>query len=257
LISIHPTAVIAKEAQIGEDVSIGAFSVVEKDVVIEDGVQIGPNVFVDNGARIGKNCKIHKGAVVSTPPQDLKYAGEETLFIIGENTTIREFCTLNRGTIASGKTEIGSNCLLMAYAHVAHDCLIGDHVILANGVQLGGHVTIEEWAIIGGMTPIHQFCKVGQHCMVGGGYRAVQDVPPYITASGEPLKFAGINSIGLRRRGFDSSTVMTIKRVYKLIYRSGLNRSHALQRIREEFEMTPEIEHIINFIESSDRGIIK
>lgn len=254
---IHPTAVIAKEAQIGEDVSIGAFSVVEKDVVIADGVQIGPNVLVDNGARIGKNCKIHKGAVVSTPPQDLKYAGEKTLFIIGENTTVREFCTLNRGTNASGKSEIGSNCLLMAYVHIAHDCIIGDHVIIANGVQLGGHVTIEEWAIIGGMTPIHQFCKVGCHCMVGGGYRAVQDIPPYITASGEPLRFAGINSIGLRRRGFDSATVMNIKRAYKVIYRSNLNRSQALERIRQEFELTPEIQHIISFIETSERGIIR
>jgi len=212
---------------------------------------------VDNGARIGRNCKIHKGAVVSTPPQDLKYAGEETLFIIGENTTVREFCTLNRGTNASGKSEIGSNCLLMAYVHIAHDCIIGDHVIIANGVQLGGHVTIEEWAIIGGMTPIHQFCKVGCHCMVGGGYRAVQDIPPYITASGEPLRFAGINSIGLRRRGFDSATVMTIKRAYKVIYRSNLNRSQALERIRQEFELTPEIRHIISFIETSERGIIR
>ena len=254
--SIHPTAVIDKNAQLGSDISIGPFTIVEKDVIIGDGTQIGSNVLVSIGARIGKNCKIHKGAVIASIPQDLKFGNESSFFIIGDNTTIREYCTLNRGTEASGKSEIGANCLLMAYAHVAHDCVVGDNVILANGVQLGGHVAIDNWAIIGGMTPVHQFCKVGQHCMVGGAYRVVQDVPPYITVTGEPLRFAGLNSVGLKRRGFESETIQLLKKAYRILYRSKLNTSQATSRIKEEIELKPEIQNIISFIENSSRGII-
>ncbi len=256
MIEIHPTAVVDKDAQISENVTVGAFAVVDADVVIGEGTSIGPHTYIANGARIGKNCRIHNGAVVATLPQDLKFGGESTLFEIGDNTTIREFCTLNRGTLAHGKSSIGSNCLLMAYAHVAHDCEVGNNVIMANGVQLGGHVTIEEWAIIGGMTPVHQFCHVGQHCMVGGAFRVVQDIPPYILASDEPLRFAGLNSIGLRRRGFSSETLLQLKRVYKVLYRSNLNVTQALERIKAEFEMIPEIQNVVRFIETSDRGII-
>lgn len=256
MIEIHPTAVVAKEAQLSENVTIGAFAVVEADVVIGEGTSVGPHTLIASGARIGKNCRIHNGTVVATLPQDLKFGGEATLFVIGDNTTIREFCTLNRGTLAHGKSAIGSNCLLMAYAHVAHDCEVGNNVIMANGVQLGGHVTIEDWAIIGGMTPVHQFCHVGQHCMVGGAFRVVQDIPPYILASDEPLRFAGLNSIGLRRRGFSSETLLQLKRVYRVLYRSNLNVTQALERIKAEFEMTPEIQNIVRFIETSDRGII-
>lgn len=253
---IHPTAIVDKKARIGENVSIGAFSIVEADVEIDEGTTIASHVIVNNGARIGKNCNIHKGAVVASIPQDLKFGGEESLFIIGDNTTIREFATLNRGTHALGKSQVGKNCLLMAYTHVAHDCIVGDNVILANGVQLGGHVTIEDYVIIGGMTPVHQFCKVGQHAMVGGAYRVVQDVPPYITASGEPLKYAGLNSIGLRRRGFDSNTLLQLKRAYRFIFRSHMNLKHALQKIDEEVEKIPEVLNVLRFIEKSDRGLI-
>ncbi len=256
MIEIHPTAVVAKEAQIAENVTVAAFAVVDGDVVIGEGTTIGPHTLIANGARIGKNCRIHNGAVVATLPQDLKFGGESTLFEIGDNTTIREFCTLNRGTSAHGKSTIGNNCLLMAYVHVAHDCEVGHHVIMANGVQLGGHVTIEDYAIIGGMTPVHQFCHVGQHCMVGGAFRVVQDVPPYILASDEPLRFVGLNSVGLRRRGFSSETLLQLKRVYKVLYRSGLNVSQAVGRIKADFPMTPEIENVLRFIEHSDRGIL-
>jgi UDP-N-acetylglucosamine acyltransferase len=255
--NIHPTALVDKKAQIAEDVTIGPFSIVEPDVVIGNGSSIASHVLLANGARIGANCNIHKGTVVATFPQDLKFKGEESLLIIDEGTTVREFCTLNRGTRESGLSRVGKDCLLMAYAHVAHDCVVGDHVILANGVQLGGHVHIGDWAIIGGFTPIHQFCKVGCHAMVGGGFRVVQDVPPYITVAGEPLQFAGLNSIGLRRRGFAPSTISLLKKAYKLIYRSHLNTTKALQRIRDEIELVAEIQEVIDFIESSERGIIK
>ncbi len=253
---IHPTALVDPQARIGDNVQIGAFAIVEGDVAISEGTTIGPHTLIANGARIGKNCRIHNGAVVATLPQDLKFGGEATLFEIGDNTTIREFATLNRGTAAHGKSSIGKNCLLMAYTHVAHDCTVGDNVIMSNGVQLGGHVTIEDWAIIGGMTPVHQFCHVGQHCMIGGGFRVIQDVPPYILASEEPLRFCGLNSIGLRRRGFSSETLLQLKRAYRLLYRSDLNVSQAVERIKAEFELTPEIANILRFIESADRGIL-
>ncbi len=254
--NIHPSAIIDKKAQIGNNVIIGAFSIVEGDVIIGNNTEIGSHVHVFNGARIGKNCKIHKGTVVSSYPQDLKFEGDATLFIIGDNTTIREFCTLNRGTKEHMKSVVGSNCLLMAYAHVAHDCIIGDNVILANAVQLGGHVEVEEYAIIGGMSPVHQFCHIGRHCMIGGHFRAVQDVPPYITASGEPLKYSGLNSIGLRRRGFKPDVLRTLKKTYTLLYRSKLNVSQAVERIKSEIELIPEVQHVLEFIERSNRGLI-
>ena len=253
---IHSTAIIDSKARIGDNVSIGAFSIVEADVEIGDGTSIASHVVLNDGTRIGKNCTIHKGAIVASVPQDLKFGGEESLFIIGDNTTIREFATLNRGTNELGKSQIGSNCLLMAYTHVAHDCVVGDNVIMANGVQLGGHVEIHNHAIIGGMTPVHQFCKVGTHCMVGGAYRVVQDVPPYITVSGEPLKYAGLNSVGLKRRGFDPETLLLLKRAYRLIFRSKLNLKRAVQRIKDEIEPVPEIQAVLDFIEKSNRGLI-
>jgi len=256
LTNIHPTAIIDKKAQIGNDVTIGAFSIVEGDVIIGNNTEIGTHVHIFNGARIGNNCKIHKGTVVSSNPQDLKFEGEATLFEIGDNTTIREFCTLNRGTKEHMKSVVGSNCLLMAYAHVAHDCIIGDNVIMANAVQLGGHVEVEEYAIIGGMTGVHQFCHIGRHCMIGAHFRAVQDVPPYITASDEPLKYSGLNSIGLRRRGFKPETVLTLKSTYNLLYRSKLNVTQAVERIRNEIELIPEVQHVLDFIERSKRGLI-
>jgi UDP-N-acetylglucosamine acyltransferase len=254
---IHPTAIIDKKASLAKDVTVGPFSIVHGDVEIGEGTEIHSNVLVSDGARIGKKCTIHHGAVISTNPQDLKFAGEETTLEIGDNTVVREFCNLNRGTVNRGKTSIGKNCFIMAYSHAAHDCLIGDNVILANGVQLAGHVTIEEWVIIGGLTAIHQFCSVGKHAFLGGGFRSVQDVPPYILAAGEPLTYKGLNAIGLKRRGFSKEAISQLRRCYRIIYRSRLNRTQALKRVRSELEMTPEIMEVIGFIEKSERGIVR
>ncbi len=256
LTEIHPLAIVDKKAEIGDNVAIGAFCIVEQDVVIGDNTIIDSHTLIANGARIGKNCHIHKGAVVATIPQDLKFGGEESLFEIGDNTTVREFCTLNRGTHESGKSVVGKNCLLMAYTHVAHDTYIDDNVIIANGVQIAGHVHIENWVVIGGMTPVHQFCKIGQHAMVGGAYRVIKDIPPYILASGEPLRFAGLNSVGLRRHGFEPEVRQKIKHAYKLLYRSNLNTSQAVKQIKNEMELIPEVQNILNFIEHSERGLI-
>ena len=253
---IHPQALVDKQAQLGENVSVGPFSIVENNTVIGDGTHIASSALIASGARIGKDCQIHHGAVVGTIPQDLKFGGEETTLVIGDRTVIREYCDLNRGTNSRGKSVVGSDCLLMAYVHVAHDCIVGNHVIIANGVQLGGHVEIEEWTILGGMTPVHQFCRVGQHAMVGGHFRVVQDVPPYIMTSGEPLRFGGLNSIGLRRRGFSKESISLLKKAYRLLYRSNLNVSQAVERIKQELEITPEINNVLNFIKKSERGLI-
>ncbi|RME01603.1 MAG: acyl-ACP--UDP-N-acetylglucosamine O-acyltransferase [Calditrichaeota bacterium] len=255
--TIHPTAIIDPQAQIGKDVSIGAYTIVEGNTVIGEGTQIGPQVRIATGTRIGPGCRIFTGAVLGTIPQDLKFQGEETLLEIGEHTTVREFATLNRGTRATGVTRIGSHCLLMAYVHVAHDCVIEDHVILANAVNLAGHVKIEEWANVGGMTPVHQFVRIGCHAFVGGGFRAPKDIPPYVLASGIPLRYTGLNTVGLKRRNFSSETLLTLKRVYRLIFRSGKNVSQALAIIEKEFTPTPEVQHVIQFIRSSERGIIR
>jgi len=254
--NIHPSAIIDSKAQIGENVKIGPFVIIENDVVIGDGTEIKSSAVIKSGARIGKECRIFQSAVISEIPQDLKFSGEKTLLEIGDRTTVREFCTLNRGTSELGKSSVGNDCLLMAYVHVAHDCVIGDKTILANGVQLAGHVSIGYHVTIGGMTPIHQFCNVGDHAFVGGGYRVVQDVPPYILASGEPLKFAGVNNVGLRRRGFSSESRMNIKRVYKQIFYSAMNMSESIKEIKSNIEQTEEVKIILNFIENSNRGLI-
>lgn len=254
--NIHPSAIIDPKAQIGENVKVGPFVIIENDVVIGDGTEIKSAAVIKSGARIGKECRIFQSAVISEIPQDLKFSGEKTLLEIGDRTTVREFCTLNRGTSELGKSSIGNDCLLMAYVHVAHDCVIGDKTILANGVQLAGHVSIGYHVTIGGMTPIHQFCNVGDHAFVGGGYRVVQDVPPYILASGEPLKFAGVNNVGLRRRGFSSESRMNIKRVYKQIFYSAMNMSESINEIKSNIEQTEEVKIILNFIENSNRGLI-
>ena len=254
---IHPSAIVDKNAELHDTVQVGPFSIIEGDVVIDAGTTIASNTLLASGTRIGKNCRIFNGAVLATVPQDLKFKNEKTTLEIGDNTTVREFCTLNRGTTHSYKTVIGSNCLLMSYVHVAHDCRLGDNVILANAVNMAGHVQIQDFVGIGGMDPIHQFVRIGRHAFVGGGLRVDRDVPPYILAAGDPLTYAGLNSVGLRRRGFDSELLMQMKRVYKLIYRSNLNVTQALTRIKEEFELVPEIKNIVDFIESSERGIIK
>ncbi len=254
--NIHPTAIVSRKAELADGVSVGPFSIVEDDVVVGEGTEIGPHVLVANGARIGKRCIIHKGAAVSTAPQDLKYKNEPTLFELGDNTTVREFCTLNRGTIAHGKSTVGSNCLLMAYMHVAHDCIVGNNVIIANAVQLAGHVTIHDWAIIGGATVIHQFVTVGAHTMIGGGFRVIKDVPPYIMAGRDPLCFERLNIIGLKRRGFTQEAIDSLNDAYRVLYLSNLNVSQGIEKIKAAVKITPEVQSLIDFVAEAKRGII-
>ena len=216
--NISSAALIDPSAKLGKNIYVGPFAIIEKNVIIGDGTWIDAHAHIKPFTTVGKDCKIFHGAVVGEIPQDLKFEGEKSELIIGDSTIIREFCTLNRGTKDKGKSEIGNNCLLMAYVHIAHDCLIGDHSILANGVQLGGHVEIGKNVTIGGMTPVHQFCKIGDYSFIGGGLRIVQDVPPYILAMGEPLQFSGLNSIGLRRKNFSTETRKQIKQAYQYIY---------------------------------------
>jgi len=253
---ISPTAIIHPSAQLGKGVSVGSYSIIENDVIIGKNTCIDAHAHIKPYTTMGKECKIFHGAVVGEIPQDQKFAGEKSQLIIGDATTIREFCTLNRGTKETGKTIIGSHCLLMAYVHVAHDCFIGDHSILSNSVQVGGHVEIGQHVIIGGMTPVHQFCKVGDYSFIGGGFRIVQDVPPYILAMNEPLQYSGLNIIGLRRKKFSTDLCKNLKHAYKLIYHSTLNRSQAVKQIKAEFNSTPEINNILEFIKKSDRGLI-
>lgn len=250
-------SLISKKAKIGKNVIINDFSVIQDDVVIGDNTEIASNVLIADGARISSNVKIHHGAAISGIPQDLKFGGEITTLEIGEGTVVREFATLNRATNHSKKTIIGKNCFIMAYAHVAHDCKIGDEVIIANSVQMGGHVSIDDKTILGGGVVIHQFTKIGSYVMVGGGFRVVKDLPPYILAGGYPLKFEGINIIGLKRRGFSSNQIDSIRKAYDLIYNSEYNFGDAVKKIKDEFEITNEIKNIVSFIETSERGIVK
>lgn len=253
---IHPTAVVDSAARLGKDVTIGPFAVIEDDVSIGDRTSISNHVTIKAFTTIGKDCRVHQNSVIGGIPQDLKFGNEVTQTVIGNNVIIREFVTINRGTKAVGKTTVGNNVLLMANVHLAHDCTIGENVILANLVTLGGHVEIEEWASLGGGVLVHQFSRVGAYVFVGGGYRVVQDVPPFILAAGEPLKYTGINHVGLRRRGYSPEERQTIKKAYRLYFRSELNRSTVLEKIRDDFPSNKNIDRIINFISSSDRGII-
>ena len=252
----HKTALINNNAKIGKNVTVGPYSIIDDNVIIGDNTVVYPYVHIKSNTIIGKNNKIFQGSVLGEDPQDLKYSGEKTFLEIGDNNTIRENCTLNKGTSHANKTIIGSNCLLMAYVHVAHDCIIDDKVILANGVQLGGHVEIGYHVTVGGMTPVHQFCKVGEHAFIGGGRIALQDIPPYILATGEPLQYAGINSVGLRRRKFSIDVRNNIKKAYKFIYKSNLNVKQAIEAIKENLKLTDEINKILVFLKDSDRGLI-
>jgi len=253
----QPLAYIHPQAKIAHNVVIEPFSTIHKNVVIEEGTWIGPNVTIFEGARIGKNCKVYPGASISAIPQDLKFGGEETETHIGDNTVIREYVTISRGTVDKHKTLIGDNCLLMAYVHVAHDCTIGDNCILVNAVQLAGHVTIDDYAIIGGSSAIHQFVNIGAHVMVSGGSLVRKDVPPYTKAAREPLTYCGINSIGLRRRGFTSEKINEIQEVYRYIFLRGLNNSKAMDLAELELPPSKERDEIIKFIRGSDRGVMK
>ena len=254
---IQPLAYVHPEAKVANNVVIEPFVSIDKNVYIEEGTWIGHHVTIMEGARIGKNCRIFPGAVIAAIPQDLKFNGEETTVEIGDNTTIREFVTINRGTKASYKTVIGKNCLLMAYVHVAHDCVIGNNVILANAATLAGHIEIDDWAILGGMAGVHQFVKIGAHSMVAGGGISRKDVPPFTKGAREPLSYVGVNSIGLRRRGFTNEQINHIQEIYRIIYLKGLNVSQAVNIIEAEVPATPERDEILAFISRSTRGIMK
>ncbi|APD07907.1 acyl-[acyl-carrier-protein]--UDP-N-acetylglucosamine O-acyltransferase [Flavobacteriaceae bacterium UJ101] len=251
MVNIHPEAII------GKNVTVSPFTTIEKDVEIGEGTWIGPNVTIMEGARIGKDCKIFPGAVISAEPQDLKYKGEKTLTYIGDRTTIREAVTINRGTTALGYTKIGDDCLIMATVHVAHDCVIGNHVILVNGVGLAGHIEIDDYAIVGGMVPVHQFTKIGAHTLIAGATLVRKDVPPYVKAAREPMSYAGVNALGLRRRGFDNEQIETIQNVYRILFQEGLSNTKAVEKIKLEIPESEEREVILNFVENSDRGIMK
>jgi len=253
---IHKLTHIHPDAKIANDVTIEPFTSVSGNVEIGEGSWIGPNATIMDGARIGKNCRILPGAVVSAVPQDLKYKGEDTLAIIGDGTVVRECATINKGTAAKGETIVGKNCLLMAYSHVAHDCKLGNSVILVNSVGLAGEVEIDDFAYLGGMVGVHQFVRIGAHAFIQGGSMVGMDIPPFVTAGRNPTKFAGINTVGLRRRGFSNPDIRLIQESYRLIYSSGLNNSLALEKIERELEMIPELKLITDFIKSSKRGII-
>lgn len=253
----QPLAYINPGAKIAPSVVIDPFVTIDANVEIGEGTRILSGATILEGTRIGRNCTIFPGAVVGAIPQDLKFRGEETLAIIGDNTTLRECVTVNRGTAARGKTVIGSNCLIMAYSHVAHDCVIGDNVIISNATQLAGEVTVDSFAVIGGGTLVHQFCHLGSHVMIQGGALINKDVPPFSKAAREPISFTGINSVGLRRRGFSSETIRDIQQVYRYIYMSGMNVSEAVERIEAELPATSERDEILQFIRNSKRGIIR
>ena len=254
---ISPLACIHPDATIGEGVKIGPFVTVEANVEIGEGTIIDSNATIHWGARIGKNCHIHSGAVVSGIPQDLKFKGEESIAIIGDNTSIREFVTVHRGTASKGKTVIGSNCLIMAYCHVAHDCELADHVIMSNSVQLAGEVIVGEWAVIGGGSLVHQFSHIGQHSMIQGGSLVNKDIPPYVMAGRLPISYEGVNSVGLHRRGFTRDQINGIQDVYRTLYLSQLNVTDALLKIEAELPDTPERAAVVDFIRASKRGIIR
>ena len=253
----QPLAFIHTDSKIARNVVIEPFVTIEKDVEIGSGTWIGSNVTIMEGARIGENCRIFPGAVISAIPQDLKFEGEKSLTIIGDDCTIRECATINRGTSASGKTIVGNNCLIMAYAHIAHDCVIGNNCVIVNSVALGGHVTIGDYAIIGGLSAIHQFVSVGKHAMVSGGSLVRKDVPPYIKAAREPLSFVGINSIGLRRRGFSDDKIKEIQAIFRILFQNNNNNTQALLKIETELNASPERDEIISFVQNSGRGIMK
>jgi UDP-N-acetylglucosamine acyltransferase len=253
---IHPTAQIDPAADLDSTVSVGPFSIIGPRVKIGAGTEIGPGVFIEQDTEIGRECKIHHQASIGTAAQDLKYRGEPSAVRIGDGVIIRENVTVNRGTAARGCTRIGSHCALLAYAHVAHDCEVGDHVILANGVQLGGHVEVEPYATVGGLVPVHQFCRIGRHAFIGGGFRVVQDVPPFVLAAGEPLRMYGLNATGLRRAGFSEASRRQLKKAYALLY----DRDRPLdQRLRELAAGEDEggfIKQVLAFVSQSKRGII-
>ena len=254
---VHATAIVDPTAHLDPGVVVGPYTVIEDDVVVAEGTRLESHVRLGRGTRLGRDNRISHGAVLGTEPQDVTYRNEPTLLEVGDRNIIREYATLHRGTAHSGKTVLGSDCFIMAYAHVAHDCRIGNHVVLANSVNMAGHVTMEDWVVVGGLVPIHQFVRVGCHAMIGGGFRVPQDVCPYALLGGYPLKTVGLNVVGLRRRGFTSAQMGPLKAAFRILFQSELNTSHALERIQADVELTAEVTHLLDFVRASQRGIVK
>ncbi len=254
---VHPTAIVDRDADLSPGVTVGPYSILGPGVTVGAGTRIGPHVFIERDTEIGEGCTLAKGAVLGTDPQDLKYQGERTSLVVGDRTVIREYATLNRGTAARGRTEVGSDCLLMAYVHVAHDCVVGDHAVLSNAVNMAGHVIIGDHAIVGGLTAIHQFVRIGDHAFVGGASRVPKDVPPFLKAAGNPMQLYGLNGVGLQqRRGFSDDVRTQLKRAYRIFFHSQLNVSQAIERARAELPPSPELETFLSFVEESERGIL-
>jgi UDP-N-acetylglucosamine acyltransferase len=254
---IHPHTYIHPDAKLATNVKIDPFTVIHQNVEIGEGTWIGSNVTIMEGARIGRNCRIFPGAVIAASPQDLKFEGEDTTVEIGDGTTVREFVTIHRGTKDRNTTVVGENCLIMAYSHIAHDCIIGNNCIMSNNTQMAGHVTMGDNAILAGMCAVHQFTNIGKFAFIAGGSLVSKDVPPFIKAGRTPLSYAGVNSVGLKRRGFNVEKINHILDMYRYIYNKGMNTTQALQFLEEEFPVTDERDEIITFIRESRRGIIK
>lgn len=253
---IHPTAIISPDAEIAADVEIGAFAIVGEGCVIGAGSVIAPRATLERNVTLGRSVKVGMGSILGGAPQDLKYAGEETSVEIDEGTIIREYVTVNRGTSHSFKTTVGKNCLLMTYVHIGHDCRVGNSVILSNVVQLAGHVAIEDKAIISGLSAVHQFARVGRHAFIGGMSRVAKDIPPFLKAVGSPVKLYGLNTIGLQRSGMDEATILELKRAYRLLFRSDLNITQAIERAQSELDPLPEVQELLRFVEASERGVV-
>jgi UDP-N-acetylglucosamine acyltransferase len=255
---VHPAAFVDERAELGQGVEIGPGAVIGPHVKVGDRTTIGSHALLTGWTTIGSGCRIHHGAVLGSPPQDLKYEAREPSFLqVGDHTEVREYVTMNLATEPGATTRVGSECLLMAYSHVAHDCSLADQVIIANAVQMAGYVTIEEWAIVGGGTVIHQFTRIGRHCMIGGGSRIPQDVAPFVRVAGNPPRMAGINKVGLERRGFAPATLQALDRAYKILFRQGLPVEEAVTRLRSECDGDPQVEHLARFAETSVRGLTR
>ena len=253
---IHRTALVDPTAHVGPDVTIGPYAIIGPKVAIGERCHVAGHAVLERNAKLGAAVRVGYGTVIGNDPQDLKYGGEETWVEIGEGTVIREYCTINRGTTATGKTSVGQRCFLMSYVHLAHDCVIGNDVIIANAVQMAGHVTVEDRAIISGLVPIHQFVRIGTFAFVGGGSRVHQDVPPYTKAVGNPVHLYGLNSVGLQRAAFAPEVKLALKRAYRLVFNSDLTVTQGIQRARAELPASPEVEHFLRFIEASQRGVL-
>lgn len=253
---IHPSAIISSSAEVDSDVEVGAFAIIGENCTVPSGCIIAPRATLERNVTLGQNVQVGMGTILGGPPQDLKFAGEETTVEIGEGTVIREYTTINRGTAQSFKTSVGRNCLLMSYVHLAHDCHVGNNVILSNVVQLAGHVTVEDKAIISGLSAVHQFVRIGRQSFIGGMSRVSKDIPPFLKAVGNPVKLYGLNTVGLQRSGMDEATIRELKRAYRLLFRSDLNVTQAIEQVQSEIEGLPEVGELIRFVEASERGVV-